>query len=177
MPRGLQQALHFYEHRHRTRVYPFVLSEVQGHEVADEDEVEELREGAAPLGLHLDHSGHRLADELRDEAEAALHLRVLEVAAKADDRRHLARHVAVLTEPADLVVAPLGLRGEEGRRLGVLVHLGLPPAGGDRADPGRPQHERDRATRAAARSRARLHRPRRARRGGGGAGRALRLSR
>ena len=99
--------------------------------------------GPRPSASNLDHPGHRFADKLRDEAEAALHLRMLEVAAKADDRRHLAGHVPVLAEAADLVVAPLRLSGEEGGCLGVLVHLGLPPPGGHRPDPVGPQHERD----------------------------------
>ena len=49
----------------------------------------------------------------RTRPKRRAHLGVLEIAAQGHDRHHLAGDVAVLPETADLVVAPLGLGGEE----------------------------------------------------------------
>ena len=85
--------------------------QVQRHEVAEEDEVEQLGEGALALGPHLVRpSATTSSTTSRDELEAAADLRVLVVVAQVDEREHLAGDVAVLAPAADLVVAELGVR-------------------------------------------------------------------
>ena len=84
--------------------------EVQAHEVALDDEVEELREGALSLGLDVDDAVHDLVEDVVGEVEAAGDLWVLEVVAEPHHGHHLAGDVAVLAPPADLVVGHLGER-------------------------------------------------------------------
>ena len=54
--------------------------------------------------------------------------------AQQHQRHRLTRHVAALSPAGQLVVGQLRHRRREGRRLGVQVHLRLPPPGRDRGD-------------------------------------------
>lgn len=59
------------------------------------------------------------------------------------ESEHLPRHVPVLTEAAHLVVTDLRLLAGECGRLGVLVHLRLPPPGGHGPEAGGSVNEGD----------------------------------
>ena len=72
--------------------------------------------------------------------------RVLEAVPQLDEGHELARHVAVLTPRADLVVVELGIRVPERGRLRVLVDVALPAVRGDRAERAAAVDQRDRAT-------------------------------
>src|SRR5690606_24252532 len=95
--------LHPVEHGYRTGVDAGVEREVQRGEVADEHEVEQLRQRALALGADLLDGAHDLFEHLVDELEAPHHLGMLEVVAQMDGAQHLAGDVAVLAPPAQLV--------------------------------------------------------------------------
>src|SRR5438874_504529 len=116
------------------RVDALVQGQLEGDEVADQHEVEQLGQLALAAGLHLDEPGGGLVGHAGDEVGAAHHLRVLEGVAQGDGGDGLAGEGAVLAPARDLVVAQLRLGVPEGGDLGVLVHLGLPPLGGNSAD-------------------------------------------
>ena len=67
-----------------------------------------------------------------DQVEAPGHLGMLGIVAQVDQRDELPGGIPVLAPAGQLVVAQLGIDVEEGRALGVLVDLGLPPQGGGR---------------------------------------------
>ncbi len=89
--------------------------------------------GPSPSASTRSMLAHDLVDEVVHQAEPPVDLGVLEVVPELDERQDLTGDVTVLAPPCDLVVAQLGHAVGEGRHLGVLVALGLPPLGRDRA--------------------------------------------
>ncbi len=129
-------------------------SEVARYPVAEVHEVEELGEPPLTLGLDLDHLVHSLLDYLPGYLEPPRDLRVLEAVPELDQGDQLTGDVAVLSPAADLVVVQLGVRVPERRRLGVLVHVGLPAHRGDRRRSGRRRTPTGSCRRSGERSRA-----------------------
>src|SRR5581483_3109034 len=146
---GAERGLDVFENGDGAGVDSLVGGHVEAHEVADEDEVEQLGQLALALGPHLLDARHHLAQPLGDEVETPAHLRVLVVVAQVDEGHDLAGHVAVLAPALHLVVRQLGLAGPERRALGVLVDLVLPPQGGGGAEAVAAEDHRDGATDAA----------------------------
>src|SRR5205085_2121103 len=120
--------------------------ELEGDEVTDESEVEELRELAFALGPDLFDAGDDFVQHRQRHLEATGDLRVLELVPQVDEGEDLPRDVAMLTPTLHLVVAELGMRVPERRRVRVLVHLRLPAGRRHRADVAAAVDERDRAT-------------------------------
>src|SRR3954451_13220208 len=85
------------EGRHGPRIDALTGRQLERHEVADENEVEELGEVTVALGPHLEDVGHDLPQQLRHDVEAAGDLGMLDVGAQLHERHDLPGDVAMLT--------------------------------------------------------------------------------
>src|SRR5579884_1313673 len=128
-----QLGLELAQDGHRAGVYALAGGQLQGQEVAEDHQVQQLGQVPVALAPDLLHPGDHLTHDLCDQLEAADDLGVLGVVAQVDQGEQLPGGVAELAPAHHLVVAKLRVHGVERRGLGVLVDLGLPPQGGGRA--------------------------------------------
>ena len=111
---------------------------MQRHELTEERQVEEAAEVVVPLALHLETSAMTSSVAARTASNSAAGRGALAGVAQQHQRHRLAGHVAALAPAGQLVVGQLRQCGREGRRLGVEVHLGLPPPRRHAATPAAP---------------------------------------